>query len=267
MSVERAGGWLAVLIVLVVLVGAAGCRNAKQDGSGSARTLDVLAAASLAETFEEMAERFEADHPGVEVRLVLESSATLAGQVAEGAPADVLATADQASMQRALDAGAVGEPDVFAANQLVLVTPARNPARITGLKDLDDPSVSYVTCVETAPCGSLAERLLSENDVTVEPRSLEIDVKAVLAKVTSDEADAGLVYATDALAARSEVTTLPIPGADEALATYPIAVVDQADEPELAAAWVKLVLSGEGQEVLSRAGFLPPDATRASWAG
>lgn len=254
------------LMLLVALTGVAGCGSGDDGGEGT-RTLDVLAAASLAESFEGMAERFEADHPGVEVRLVLESSATLAAQAAEGAPADVLATADQPSMQRAVDAGAVGEPDVFAANQLVLVTPTHNPARITGLEDLDDPSVSFVTCVDTAPCGALAERLLTENDVTADPRSFEVDVKAVLAKVTSDEADAGLVYATDAFAARSEVTAWPIPGADEALARYPIAVVAQADEPDLAAAWVELVLSDEGTEVLSRSGFLAPDAEGASWAG
>lgn len=237
------------------------------DTAGEVATLDVLAAASLTESFGSLAEEFEAEHPAVDVRLVLESSATLAAQVSEGAPADVLATADQTSMQRVLDAGDAERADVFATNELVLVTPTHNPALITGIEDLDDPAVSYVTCVETAPCGALAARLLAENGVRADPRSLEVDVKAVLAKVTSDEADAGLVYATDAFAARSQVTTWPVPGADEALTEYPIAVVDQSDEPELAAAWVDFVLADEGQEVLSRAGFLPPGSTRTSWAG
>jgi molybdate transport system substrate-binding protein len=224
----------------------------------------VLAAASLTESFQELAETFEAAHPGVEVRLVLESSATLAGQVVEGAPADVLATADQATMQRAVDAGAADSPEVFATNQLVLVTPPGNPAHITELADLDDPAVSYVTCVESAPCGSLAAQLLAEDGVAARPRSLEVDVKAVLAKVVADEADAGLVYATDAFAARSQVTTWPVPGSEHALTACSIAVVDQVEEPELAAEWVDLVLSAEGQDVLADAGFGPPGAAGTS---
>lgn len=262
---NRTGGRVASVAVLSVV---AGCGGSEAAGpGGEARRLDVLAAASLTESFGVLAETFEARHPGVEVRLVLESSATLAGQVVEGAPADVLATADQAAMQRVVDAGVAESAEVFATNQLVLVTPPDNPARITGLEDLDDPAVTYVACVETAPCGTLADELLAQNGVVAEPASLEVDVKAVLAKVTADEADAGLVYATDAFAARSEVTTWPVPGAEERLTAYPIAVVDQAEEPDLATAWVELVLSDEGQEVLHRAAFLPPDATSTSWAG
>jgi molybdate transport system substrate-binding protein len=229
-------------------------------GEGGGRTLDVLAAASLTESFGELAEVFEAEHPGVRVRLVLESSATLAGQVAEGAPADVLATADESSMQRVVDAGAADRADVFATNRLVLVAPADNPAEIRSIADLDGPDVSYVACVETAPCGELASRLLAGNGVTAEPRSLEVDVKAVLAKVAADEADAGLVYATDARAADSGVQTFPVPGSEDELTAYPIAVVGQADEPGLAADWVTLTLSPEGQALFADAGFGPPDA-------
>lgn len=254
---RRLAGWL---VAGVALAAVGGCGS---DGDGSegsdARTLDVLAAASLTESFEQLAEEFEAEHPGLTVRLVLDSSTTLATQVNEGAPADVLATADEKSMQLVLDAGSAEDADVFATNRLVLVTPKSNPAGITEFEDLDDPDVAYVACVETAPCGALAEQLLAENGVSTAPRSLEVDVKAVLAKVVSDEADAGLVYTTDAFAASSEVTTWPIPGSDQAVTAYPVAVVDQSDEPELAADWVELVLSAEGQELLADAGFGPPD--------
>ena len=252
-----AAGSFAVVAAL-----AGGC--ASDDGAGTdqdaGRSLDVLAASSLTEVFESLAETFESEHPGVEVRLVLESSTTLANQVVEGAPADVLATADEKSMQLVLDSGDAATSELFATNELVLVTPKDNPALITDFEDLDDPSVSYVACVETAPCGALAARLLEENDVTAAPRSLEVDVKAVLAKVVADEADAGLVYATDAFAAAGDVTTWPIPGSDDALTVYPIAVVEGSADQELAEEWVDLVLSAEGQDVLEQAGFGPPDA-------
>ncbi len=257
----------SLLLLALAVTGCAtgdGGSDDSGEGSGGSRTLDVLAASSLTETFESLADAFEDDHPGVEVRLVLDSSTTLATQVNEGAPADVLATADETSMQLVLDAGSATESELFATNQLVLVTPKDNPALITGFEDLDDPEVDYVACVETAPCGALAARLLEENGVTNEPRSLEVDVKSVLAKVTADEADAGLVYTTDAFAASADVTTWPVPGSEDALTTYPIAVVGQADEPELAADWVELVLSPEGQEILAQAGFGAPDGTGGS---
>ena len=244
--------WLLTLL--------AGCGSGGADGGGGSEgTLDVLAASSLTEAFAVLAERFEEDHPGVEVRLVLESSTTLATQVTEGAPADVLATADEASMQFVLDSGDAEEADVFATNELVLVTPADNPAGIESMTDLDDPDVAYVACVDTAPCGALAARLLEANDVRAEPRSLEVDVKAVLAKVTSGEADAGLVYASDARAAGDDVVTLPVPGAEDELNSYLIANVTESDDPELARAWVDLVLSAEGQDVMAEAGFGPGD--------
>ena len=234
------------------------------DGAGSAegggnRTLDVLAASSLTETFGTLADTFEDQHPGVDVRLVLESSTTLANQVDEGAPADVLATADEASMQLVLDAGNAEDAEPFATNELVLVTPADNPAGIRSLADLDDADVAFVACVETAPCGALAEQLLAENEVMNDPRSLEVDVKAVLAKVTSGEADAGLVYASDARAAGTDVVTLPVPGSGRARNSYLVAVVDQADDAALARDWVDLVLSSKGQQVLGEAGFGPAE--------
>lgn len=254
---RRLGG-VGVAAAAAAALALAACGAGNRAGDGGTRTLDVLAAASLTESFEELADVFEARHPGVEVRLVLESSATLAGQVVEGAPADVLATADESSMERVLEAGVVEQAEVFATNELVLVAPAANPAGIGSIADLDDPDVAYVVCVGTAPCGALAARLLARNDVAADPRSLEVDVKAVLTKVVADEADAGLVYATDAVAAADAVVSFAVPGSGEELTRYPVAVVEQADEPGLAAAWVDLTLSAEGREILAAAGFGPP---------
>jgi molybdate transport system substrate-binding protein len=226
-------------------------------GDDGRTTITVLAAASLTGTFEELAGTFEEEHDGVEVRLAFDSSATLAQQAREGAPADVLATADTATMDGAADALAT-DPRVFATNTMVLVTPAANPAGITGFADVAAGGVTYVVCVDTAPCGRVAADLLEANGVTAAPASLEVDVKAVLAKVVGDEADAGLVYATDAAAAGADVEQFPVPGAEHETTSYPIATLQQSDDPALAEEFVDLVLSGRGQRVLGDAGFGAP---------
>jgi molybdate transport system substrate-binding protein len=244
-------------VLATVLTGCGpGSERTGRDMSG---TLTVLAAASLTETFTELAGEFEASHPDARVRLAFDSSATLAEQVAQGAPADVLATADQRTMQSAVDAGAVADaPAVFATNRLVLVVPVDNPAGIRRFTDIDDPGVDYVTCVRSAPCGALATRVLRRHGITAPPASEEIDVKAALTKVALDEADAGIVYATDAVAAGDDVQTLEIPASDQAVNRYPIALVEGAAEPDLARAWIRLVRSVRGAAVLDAAGFGPP---------
>ncbi len=227
-------------------------------GTGSdEETLTVLAAASLTETFTELAEGFEAEHPGVRVRLAFDSSATLAQQALEGAPADVLATADGRTMELATDA-LNGAPQVFARNSLVLVAPADGRVEVDGFDDVATGRAAYVACVETAPCGALWAALADEQQVDAEPVSLEVDVKAVLARVVADEVDAGIVYATDAVSAGDVVVTFPIPGADALTTTYPIAVLEQAREPDLAQEFVDLVLSEAGRDVLDTAGFALP---------
>ena len=199
-----------VLALVAPAAGLAACGDDGGSGSGDSTTITVLAAASLTGTFTDLAHRFEQDHPGVTVKLAFDSSATLAQQALDGAPADVLATADTATMDSAKDA-LTSDPKLFATNSMVLVTPKSNPAGITSFQDLDSGKVTWVACVETAPCGKVAAALLEDNHVTSKPASLEVDVKAVLAKVTSDEADAGLVYATDAVAAGGDVKTVEIP--------------------------------------------------------
>jgi molybdate transport system substrate-binding protein len=244
----------AALLLLVLATGLAGCGGGSDD-----RTLTVLAAASLTDSFQGMADEFRAEHPGVEVRLVFDSSATLADKAVDHAPGDVLATADERTMRAATEGGGtVGTPREFATNEMVLVVPRDNPAGIDRFADLDDGGVDYLTCVRTAPCGAAARALLQRNHVDHPPVSEEVDVRAVLGKVMQGEADAGLVYRTDAKAAGDAVRTLPVPGARQQPNTYWVAVTPAAGDRALARAWVSLVLGDQGRAVLSEAGFGPP---------
>lgn len=228
------------------------------DGGGDT-VLRVQAAASLTDAFDEIASEFESQNDGVTVEATYDSSGTLAEQAADEAPGDVLATADENSMQTAVDGGAIAEgPDVFATNTLVVVVPAGNPAGIESFDDLDADDVTYVACVDTAPCGTIAASLIEEAGFTNEPASLEPDVRATLERVVADEADAGLVYTTDAMSAGDDVETIEIPGAEDDPTSYPIGVLEQSEDAEAAQAFVDLVLSDYGQGVLSDAGFGSP---------
>jgi molybdate transport system substrate-binding protein len=221
------------------------------------KTITVLAASSLTGTFTTLASQFEKDHPGVHVKLAFDSSATLAQQATEGAPADVLATADTTTMASAKSVLAQA-PRNFATNVMVLATPSANPAGITRFSDLNSTNVKYVVCVDSAPCGAVAEALLKQDGITADPVSTEIDVKSVLARLTEGEADAGIVYTTDAVAAGSQVRTIPIPGSAKQLTTYPIAPLTQSKQSTLADQFVDLVLSSAGEKVLKDAGFGQP---------
>jgi molybdate transport system substrate-binding protein len=226
-------------------------------GGDDDKTITVLAASSLTGTFTELATQFEKDHPGVKVKLAFDSSATLAQQAAGGAPADVLATADTTTMDSAKSALS-STPQSFATNVMVLVTPTDNPAGITTFADLNAGKVSYVVCVDTAPCGKVAAALLAQDHITSDPASTEVDVKSVLARVTEGEADAGIVYTTDAVAAGDSVKEIEIPGASQQTTTYPIATLEQSEQSDLAQEFVDLVMSGQGQRVLHQAGFGAP---------
>lgn len=249
---------LAVLATLTL----AGCGSSGAGGSrqnSTTGTINVLAAASLSETFTSLAKVFEADHPGVTVKLAFDSSATLAEQVNQGAPADVLATADERTMKLVVDTGGTAsDPKLFATNRLQLVVPQKNPADIMRFSDIAMPGVKYVVCVDSAPCGKLAATVLANTGIKAKPASEEVDVKAVLSKVQLGEADAGLVYATDAVAAASKVKAIDIPTSGENLNSYPIAALKDSKKPVLAKAWVDLVLSAQGQKMLTDAGFGKP---------
>lgn len=215
--------------------------------------LTVYAAASLSAAFDRIADAFTRRHPGVDMRTVYDGSATLATQIREGAPADVFAPADEASMARIGDAAQ--DPVLFAANTLVLAVPAGNPAAIASLVDLPDATV--VLCAPEVPCGAASATLLADAGVAVSPASLEQNVTAVLTKVAAGEADAGLVYATDVRGVEA-VQAIEIEGADDVVNRYPISVLADARHPDAAAAFVEFVTSREGQGILAESGFRAP---------
>lgn len=246
---------LAVLLLL------GGCA-APASGSPVA-TVDtnvvVYAAASLAESFGVLQERFEAAHPGIAVTVNYGGSSALAQAIIEGAPADVLAAASTTTMNSVTSAGLVqAEPKVFARNILEIAVPAGNPGRVTGLEDFGDPARTIALCAPEVPCGAATIEIFEAAGISPAPDTLEQDVKAALTKVELGEVDAALVYATDVLAAGAAVHGIEFPESQEAVNDYPIAVLAGAADPHAAAAFVEFVLDAEGQAVLADAGFRAP---------
>lgn len=253
---------LVVLAVLAVTVVAGGCGGG--DDAGTQRvTITVAGATSAAGALTEIGDDFEAANPDVEIDFTFGSSATLATQILEGAPADVFASADEANMTTLGDAGLVsGTPAPFARNVLVIVTKPGNPAGIETLADLADAGVISL-CGEEAPCGKYAAQALADARVTIDESNVTRgqNVGATLTAVVEGDAVAGIVYATDAAAAGDSVAAVAIPADIDVVATYPIATLASSTDPEVAEvaeAFVAHVLSAEGQAVLAEYGFLPP---------
>ncbi len=244
----------------LVLVAAAGLAACGDPTAGSSRMADltVYAASSLKAPFEALEEEFERTHPGTAVEFSFAGSSDLVAQVEQGAPADVIATADTATMQRLAEAGLLdGEPTPFATNALIIATPADNPAGITGLADLARDGVQLVTCAPQVPCGTAAAQVEKDAGLDWSPVSEEPSVAEVLGKVRSGEADAGLVYVTDVRLAGDDVHGIPIDSGVRN--TYPIAAVADSDESALAQEFIELVLGrDQGQRVLGEAGFGRP---------
>ena len=253
----RHGGRARVGLALAAALLVSAC-----GGTGAASTADdpaagpvtVFAAASLTEVFTALGERYEQQHPGAEVTFSFAGSQALVAQVQQGAPADVLATADEKSAA-VVRPELAADPVVLARNRLALVTEPGDPRGVTTLADLAAPGLKVVLAGPTVPVGKAARAALAAAGVTVRPVSEEPDVKAVLQKVRLGEADAGIVYATDLVAAGDAVSGTPLPGVSNA---YPAAVLADAPHPEAAAAFLDLARSPDGLELLTRAGFLPP---------
>ena len=255
---------LAATTLLAALSVAACSAPASTGGTDSAapeeRELQVFAAASLTETFTVLADDFEAENPGVVVRLNFDGSSGLATQIVEGAPAAVFAAANTSTMDAVVEAGlTAADPVLFVRNVLEIAVPAGNPAGITGFADLADPDVVLVVCAAEVPCGAATERVEEATGIELAPASEENAVTDVLGKVTAGEADAGLVYATDVLSAGGSVEGIPFDEAGQALNDYPIAPLAGASDSALAQEFVGFVLGEHGQDVLTAAGFLPAE--------
>jgi molybdate transport system substrate-binding protein len=255
----------AVLVVTAAALLLAGCSAPGPGPNGGPSrdplhgTVTVLAAASLTGVYGELAARFEKLHPGVTVSESFGGSSALAAQIVQGAPADVFATANEATMTTVTDAGlADGTPIVYATNVLTLVVPPSNPGHVTKLIDLTKPGVKVALCDKAVPCGSAALSLLAAEKLSVAPVTLETDVKAVLTKVELDEVDAGLVYVTDARSAGDKVTQIAVPDAANPINRYPIVVLAGSTNKAAARAFEQFVLSSTGLAALKNAGFGTP---------
>lgn len=219
-------------------------------------SVTVFAAASLTESFNDLQAALKTSTPGLSLTYSFAGSGALVTQVQQGAPADVIATADTSSMQKLTDAGLVEAPATFARNKLEILVEPGNPKAITGLSDLSRTDIKLVLEDETVPAGKYAAQALGAAGVTVNPVSKEADVKSAVAKVTSGEADVTIVYVTDVNAAGSKGQGVEIPDAQNVVATYPIAIVKATHDHVAAAAFVEAVVNGSGQAALSSHGFL-----------
>lgn len=217
------------------------------DGAPSSGQATVLAAASLTEAFTALGS----------ATFSFAGSQAIVAQLREGAPADVVALADQRQMKTLVDARLVERPRTFARNTLEIAVAPGNPKHVTRLADLARPDIVVVLADPTVPVGRYSRDVLARAGVTVRARSLELDVKAVLAKVTNGEADAAIVYASDVLAAGAKAAGVEIRRADNVIATYPIAIVRGAKHRAAAEAFVRRVLSPVGQRALRAHGFSP----------
>jgi molybdate transport system substrate-binding protein len=245
------GGALAATVVAL----AAGCGAPADAGD----TLIVFAAASLKNTFTELGRQYGAAHPGRAVEFSFAGSSDLVTQLTQGAHADVFASADTRNMDKAAQAKLLaGEPVAFASNTLTIAVAPGNPQHITSWRDLTRPGLDVVVCAPQVPCGSATERVEEATGVRLDPVSEESQVTDVLNKVTTGQADAGLVYVTDARGAGDKVTAVAFPESAGVVNTYPIAPLADATDAESARAFVDLVTGPAGREVLEAAGFGPP---------
>jgi molybdate transport system substrate-binding protein len=262
-----------------VLVGLAACGGSSAGDTASGTTspssageltdtLTVFAAASLTDVFTELGDELMHQNPSLEVTFNFAGSSALATQIAQGAPADVFASADEAQMSRLEDDGLAEDPRIFARNPLMLAFPPDDPAGIAARRTMPEPGLAdllkgdptLAVCAPEVPCGAAAATVLKAAGLGDVADTYEDDVRAVLTKVKLGEVDAGLVYVTDVHAAGDSVVALGFreAQADAAINRYPIAVLADAPHAEAARAFEDLVLSDGGQKVLRDARFLEP---------
>ena len=276
MSITRRAAIAAVSLLSVLSLAACGgsaSNSSTGTASGTASSsasagaekvtgkVTVLAAASLQGAFEEIEKTVEKDHPGLDITFDFQGSQDLVSSLAGGNSADVLATANNSTMKDAADQKLVGDQTEFATNVLTLIVPKGNPKKITGLDSSLD-GANLVICAPEVPCGEATQKLSSALDVTLNPASEEQKVTDVRGKVESGEADAGIVYTTDAAAAKDKADKIDIPDGG-VVNHYPIAQTAKPENPAGAQAFIEAVTGKTGQEILAKHGFGKPGSTAA----
>lgn len=269
----RTSAVLALVLASLVL---SACATARPDGStasgsstatGSSATgsagptgsITVFAAASLQRTFTELGEQYEQQYPGTTVAFSFAGSSDLVSQIRNGAPADVFASADEPTMAELTSTDlATGWPRDFATNTLEIAVAPGNPEHVEGLRDLTASGLQVVTCAAPVPCGAATAAVERAAGIDLRPVSEEQSVTDVLGKVASGQADAGLVYVTDVAGSGGKVDGVPFAESSEAVNTYPIGVLRESSDPELAASFAAYVRSDAGRKVLTDAGFGAP---------
>ncbi|MFI1799143.1 molybdate ABC transporter substrate-binding protein [Streptomyces sp. NPDC020379] len=246
----------AALAAALLLPLVAACGGGDKNDAKSSTTLTVLTAASLTDVFKQAGTAYEKDHPGTKVNFSFAGSQELASQVRQGVPADALVTADTTTMDGLKSD--TDKPVVIAKNRLTIVTAQGDPKGVKGLADLSRSDLKVVLAAPQVPVGRYSQKVLDQQHVKVRPVSQEANVRAVLSKVSLGEADAGIVYLTDAAAAKGKVSTVTVPDAQNAVASYPAAALKGSKHPEEAADFVKWLGSGEAQKLLRAAGFQQP---------
>lgn len=247
------------LIGVLLLAGCSPAPTAIQAPDTLGGTVNVFAAASLTDSFQAIADAFNAEHPTVTVTFDFGGSSGLATQITQGAPADVFAAASGTTMKTVTDAALTdGDPTTFVTNTLEIAVPADNPGKVTGLADFANPDLAIALCAVEVPCGAAAKTVFDGAGIVPSVDTYEQDVKSVLSKVEIDEVDAGIVYKTDVLAAGDKVKGIDFPEAASAVGKYPIALLSASTNKDAARAFIDYVLSPKGIRILTDAGFATP---------
>ncbi len=239
--------------------GATGGPPAGTEVGGVAGEIVVFAAASLTESFRAIGEAFAAAHPGATATVSFDGSSALVQQITQGAPADVFASADTANMDKLVAADLNGsDPEIFATNRLTIIVAPDNPLGITGVADLADPDIKTVVCAPEVPCGNYANEVFASAGVSVTPVSFEQNVRGFTTKVTAGEADAGIVYVTDVIAAGDDAEMVEIPADINVVAQYPVATVATSEHQDVDRAFIDFLTGPEAQGILGDHGFDGP---------
>jgi molybdate transport system substrate-binding protein len=246
-------------VLLVAGAGVSGCAGGNGDHQTTVKVVTVFAAASLKSAFAQIRQHYQDENPGSTIEFNFAGSSDLVTQLTQGAKADVFASADKRNMDKAASAGLLAaDPITFASNTLVIVVAPGNPKHVGSFADLAKPGLAVVQCAAPVPCGGAAQKVAAQSGVRLNPVSEEMSVTDVLNKVTSGQADAGLVYRTDAISAGAKVSTVEFPEAAGAVNSYPIAVLKTAADADAARRFVDLVTGDTGQKILQQAGFAKP---------